>query len=317
MRGTELATNGASVNVVLGAPPITNQVLKATSATAATWQEADPLTTKGDLALPAGSGPYDVVQTLVEAPTINWDASAGYNALLTLTASRTLAMATNIADGQTLRLTVRADATGPHTLTFNAAYRNPQGTSVAASSIAANTSASFLFVYDSVNARFNQVNPIVASNGLGGPWNFYYQQPTGVVGGSTLVSSWTPYPFNTDSALNAAGVARASTTFGIVAAGTYAVDCRLCFRSVNDCQIRLRNTTSNTTVAQSTTSNYFSSANAVSGFVEIKVRFAANAAENFQIQYNVTNNPGTTALGTARNVGEAEVYGMVEFQRLA
>jgi hypothetical protein len=269
------------------------------------------------LALPAGSGPYDVVQTLVEAPTINWDASAGYNALLTLTASRTLGIPINIADGRTLRLTVRAGATGPHTLTFNTAYRNPQGTSVSASSIAANTSASFLFVYDSTNARFNQTNPVVASNALGGPWNFYYQQAPGVGGGNALVSSWTPYPFNTDSALNAAGVARASTTFGIVAAGTYSVDCRLTFRGVSDCQIRLRNTTSNTTVANSTTSNHFSSVSSVSGFVDIKVRFAANAADNFQIQYNVTSSLGTFALGTARNVGEPEVYGMVEFQRLA
>ena len=104
------------------------------------------------------------------------------------------------------------------------------------------------------------------------PGTFYYQQGPGVGGGSALLHSWTPYPFNTDSALNAAGVARASTTFGIVAAGTYSVDCRLTFRGVNDCQIRLRNTTSTTTVAQSTTSNHFSSTGAVSGSHQSQVR---------------------------------------------
>lgn len=66
--------------------------------------------------------------TLTDGATINWDLSANQVTSVTLGGNRTLAAPTNLKDGATYILTIKQDATGSRTLTFNSAYKFPGGT---------------------------------------------------------------------------------------------------------------------------------------------------------------------------------------------
>jgi hypothetical protein len=62
-------------------------------------------------------------QTLTDAATINWDASLGPFADVTLGGNRTMAAPTNISDGDTLTLRVIQDGTGTRILTWNSVFK--------------------------------------------------------------------------------------------------------------------------------------------------------------------------------------------------
>jgi hypothetical protein len=66
-------------------------------------------------------------QTLVDAANISWDYSLGYNADVTLTASRILDEPTNVADGDYGTLVILQDVVGSHTLTLPASFRVVNG----------------------------------------------------------------------------------------------------------------------------------------------------------------------------------------------
>jgi len=61
--------------------------------------------------------------TLTDAASIEWDYSLGYNAKVTLTANRALAIPTNVRDGDYGTLKVYQDAVGGHTLTLPANFK--------------------------------------------------------------------------------------------------------------------------------------------------------------------------------------------------
>jgi len=65
--------------------------------------------------------------TLTDAATISWDLDENQVAEVTLGANRTLGAPTNMKDGGTYILRIKQDATGTRTLTFNAAYKFPEG----------------------------------------------------------------------------------------------------------------------------------------------------------------------------------------------
>lgn len=57
-------------------------------------------------------------QTLTDAATITYDLASGHNAKVTITADRTLALPTNLAEGASGVLTITQDGTGGHALTL-------------------------------------------------------------------------------------------------------------------------------------------------------------------------------------------------------
>lgn len=66
--------------------------------------------------------------TLIDAATINWDASANQVCKVTLAGNRTMAAPTNLKDGATYILTIIQDATGTRTITWNSVFKWPAGT---------------------------------------------------------------------------------------------------------------------------------------------------------------------------------------------
>jgi len=73
-------------------------------------------------------------QTLADAATIYYDLDSGHNAKVTLTASRTIALPSNLVEGASGVLTVTQNGVGGHALTFGSGWFISAG---AASDIAA------------------------------------------------------------------------------------------------------------------------------------------------------------------------------------
>tara|TARA_R110002167_G_scaffold85996_3_gene232946 strand:+ start:367 stop:834 length:468 start_codon:yes stop_codon:yes gene_type:complete len=71
--------------------------------------------------------PIKAFQTLTDAANISWDYSLGYNAKVTLTASRILDAPTNASDGDYGTLVIVQDGVGSHTLTLPASFKVVNG----------------------------------------------------------------------------------------------------------------------------------------------------------------------------------------------
>jgi len=71
--------------------------------------------------------PIKAFQTLTDAANISWDYALGYNAGVTLTASRILDEPTNVSDGDYGTLVIIQDGVGSHTLTLPASFKVVNG----------------------------------------------------------------------------------------------------------------------------------------------------------------------------------------------
>jgi hypothetical protein len=71
--------------------------------------------------------PIKAFQTLTDAANISWDYALGYNAEVTLTASRILDEPTNVSDGDYGTLVIVQDGVGSHTLTLPASFKVVNG----------------------------------------------------------------------------------------------------------------------------------------------------------------------------------------------
>lgn len=78
---------------------------------------------------------YFAEATLTYAASIAWNLNTAQTAKVTLTGDATLAAPTNMAAGATYILRVIQDATGGHTLSYNAAYLNPPAVNEAANAV--------------------------------------------------------------------------------------------------------------------------------------------------------------------------------------
>jgi len=72
-------------------------------------------------------GQIKAFQTLTDAANISWDYALGYNAEVTLTASRILDEPTNVADGDYGTLVIVQDGVGSHALTLPASFKVVNG----------------------------------------------------------------------------------------------------------------------------------------------------------------------------------------------
>ena len=73
------------------------------------------------------SKPLNSFQTLTDAANISWNYALGYNAEVTLTASRILDEPTNTEDGDYGTLVITQDGVGSHTLTLPASFKVVNG----------------------------------------------------------------------------------------------------------------------------------------------------------------------------------------------
>ena len=87
--------------------------------------------TAGDLLISDGADGMKAIprfQTLVDGESIAWDMNLGWNAVVTLGGSRTLANPTNLVPGSKHFLIVKQDETGGYALAFGNAFLFPGGT---------------------------------------------------------------------------------------------------------------------------------------------------------------------------------------------
>lgn len=73
------------------------------------------------------TGQIKTFQTLTDAANISWDYALGYNAEVTLTASRILDEPTNVSDGDYGTLVIVQDGVGSHALTLPASFKVVNG----------------------------------------------------------------------------------------------------------------------------------------------------------------------------------------------
>lgn len=88
--------------------------------------------------------------TLTDAASIAWDASQNQVASVTLTASRTLANPTNMANGAVYILIVKQNATGGWTLSYGANYKWPSA-AIPVITSTANSASILTFISDGTN----------------------------------------------------------------------------------------------------------------------------------------------------------------------
>lgn len=98
----------------------------------------------------------EVIQTLTDGATINWDMGNSRIAQVTIAGNRTIAAPTTMLAGSAL-LIVNQDATGSRTLTWNAVFKWPGGVAPTLST-AANAKDVFSFVLDGTNLYGSYMN---------------------------------------------------------------------------------------------------------------------------------------------------------------
>lgn len=141
-------------------------------------------------------------------------------------------------------------------------------------------------------------------------------------GGTPTANAWTKADLNTTVVNNITGASIASSVLTLPRASDgsakkYLITATKTFYATAESQIRLRNTTTSTTVAvspQNYASNFTSAGASIlasAPLMVIGVVTVTAATETFELQYYTTNNPAS-GLGRVRNVAsENEVYATV------
>jgi hypothetical protein len=131
---------------------------------------------------------------------------------------------------------------------------------------------------------------------------------TGTNAGSAVINTWTTrtitnlYGNSTNISINT------STNKITLNAGKYALHCIAIFNATNSTQLRLQNTTDNSTAAYGLV-YYLNSNSGLLGTsnqstpVTLNAYISINSTKDFQIQYFVGRNSGSTALGIAAGSG--------------
>ena len=118
--------------------------------------DADITTTNLDASGTVTAGGFvGTPQTLTDAATITYDLASGHNAKVTLTADRTLALPSNLAEGASGVLTITQDGTGGHALTLASGWFVSAGALADISSLGASEQAQitwYAYASNKVNA---------------------------------------------------------------------------------------------------------------------------------------------------------------------
>ena len=125
----------------------------------------------------------------------------------------------------------------------------------------------------------------------------------GVNGGSSSATTWNVRTLTTDDVVGGTGVSRAGNNVTL-AAGTYWVEAVSVVSQAGLHQVRLRNTTDDTTalVGTSEFSGAVNTASRLSGYVTV------SESKVFQLQHYTTSARADTGMGSPVSSGEVEVY---------
>jgi hypothetical protein len=126
----------------------------------------------------------------------------------------------------------------------------------------------------------------------------------GTVGGSATAGSWNKRTINT-IAVDEIGTTVLSSNVFTIDEGTYDIDALSQFYKGNFIKTRLFDVTANSVII--TSINNYNSAEACS-FSHLKGRFTIASRKSLSIEYRVSLNTGTTALGEPCNFGQNEIY---------
>lgn len=145
---------------------------------------------------------------------------------------------------------------------------------------------------------------------------FAHTQSNGVDGGSATGSAWTKYTLNTTHENSISGASIASSVVTLPS-GTYYVQAHVFFHKVNVARLRLRNTTDGSTITLIGSATRADDTSASSGTATLRGKFTLAASKTLELQYYCTNGEATNGLGAASSSGETEIYGWIEFEKVA
>jgi len=141
-------------------------------------------------------------------------------------------------------------------------------------------------------------------------------QTANTAGGTATKDAWQKYPLNTEDVDASSIGAIASNQVTIATTGVYRFTARAVFRRTGNSRIRIRNTTTNATIATSNNANAMALETATDQKDSIASGKAAVTANDvIELQYYTEKTVTTTGLGQAMNKeSEAEIYGTLEIE---
>jgi hypothetical protein len=142
---------------------------------------------------------------------------------------------------------------------------------------------------------------------------FNNTQTNGTSGGTNVAAAWTKSTLNTTLINNIVGCSIASSVITLTA-GSYSVTASQPFYGVNNCKIRLRNTTASTTAIFGETD--FTGA-ATGSSATLRGYLVLTGSTTFELQYWATTLSATVGLGVATSSGEGELYANIQIQQVA
>jgi hypothetical protein len=142
---------------------------------------------------------------------------------------------------------------------------------------------------------------------------FNNTQTNGTSGGTNVASAFTKSTLNTTLINNIVGCSIASSVITLTA-GTYLIMASQPFYGVNNCKIRLRNTTAGTTAVNGET-DFASGGQGASA--NLRGYVVLTGSTNLELQYWATTASATVGLGVATSSGEGEIYANIQIQQVA
>ena len=143
---------------------------------------------------------------------------------------------------------------------------------------------------------------------------FQDQKTSGTAGGNATSGSFLKRTLNTTVVNNITGCSISSDVITLTA-GSYLVMANAPFYRVNNCQIRLQNTTAGTTLILGG-SNYTDDGDEVTLNTNLNGLIVLTGSSNLELQYRVNANFNANSLGIATGWG-TEVYSNIIIQQVA
>jgi len=144
-----------------------------------------------------------------------------------------------------------------------------------------------------------------------------YQTAAGAnPGGTNTQDAWTKYPVATE-VVDDDEILSLSSSVITLAAGDYEISGTAVLYNVGDCQLRLRNTTSNTTLVVGIHTFNKSATPGAAGNPTIQGWFTVAESQNLEIQYYCLDLQSTNGLGVGGvDTTEVNVFGDFVFRKL-
>lgn len=144
---------------------------------------------------------------------------------------------------------------------------------------------------------------------------FRDSKTSGSNGGTAASGAWNTRELNETLANFGNSITRSSNNITLATAGTYKFKITAPASAVNGHQIRLRNTTDNAVVAYGTTA-YTPSASDANSESELVCIVTVSSSKDFVVEHRVSASKLNTGYGFPANLGNEEVYTVVQIERI-